>query len=313
MWLKRPGAKDASKIGKNPSERSLEEAIRNSLIIIDKNSGPTSHQVGSWLREILGVKKAGHMGTLDPAVTGVLPVAIENATKAMPMLIGADKEYVGIMHVHKEFEEGNLRKTIEEFIGKINQLPPKKSAVARRMREREIFFFNILEISGNDVVFHTKTEAGTYIRKLVHDIGQKMGTGAHMAELRRVKAGKFSEKDSHSLVEVKDAYEFAKQGNEEKLRSILISIEDAVPEEMKVVVKDSAIPPISHGSPLYVSGIISARKEIERGDMVSMMSGRGEIVGIGVAKLTGEEMMKRKKGEAVKTDRVMISTMNKDF
>ncbi|MDI6798817.1 MAG: LAGLIDADG family homing endonuclease [Candidatus Aenigmarchaeota archaeon] len=99
-------------------------------------------------------------------MTGVLPVALENATKAMPVLMGLDKEYVGVMHLHKEVPEEILREAISKFIGRIEQLPPVKAAVARRVREREVYFFDILEIEGKDVLFKIGCEAGTYVRKL---------------------------------------------------------------------------------------------------------------------------------------------------
>ncbi|MEM5836736.1 MAG: RNA-guided pseudouridylation complex pseudouridine synthase subunit Cbf5, partial [Candidatus Aenigmatarchaeota archaeon] len=225
MWLIKSEEDTNPAYGKKPEERTIEELIKSCVIIVDKHAGPTSHQVTAWIKEIFGVKKAGHAGTLDPAVTGVLPVALENATKVMPVLMGLEKEYVGVMHLHKEVDENLLRQTVLKFVGKIVQIPPVKSAVARRPREREIKFFDILEIEGKDVLFRIGCEAGTYVRKVTHDIGQKLGVGAHMTELRRIRAGNFTEDQSHSLVEIKDAYEFWKEGKEEFLRKILIPVE----------------------------------------------------------------------------------------
>ncbi len=292
--------------GKSPEKRSLEESIKNSVIIVDKNSGPTSHQVSAWVKEIFGLKKTGHAGTLDPGVTGVLPVALENSVKAMPVLMGLKKEYVGVMHLHKQVDEKILRDAVKEFVGKIMQCPPKRSAVARVEREREIYFFDIIEIEGNDVLFHTGTEAGTYIRKLVHDIGQKLGVGANMSELRRVKAGNFSEENSHSLLEIKDAYEFSKYGDESKLKKILIPIERAIPDTKKIFVKDSSINAIANGAPVFVGGISKIERGIVRGETVAVFSLKEEIICIGIAKMTSDEMMSRKTGVAVRTDRVFI-------
>jgi len=273
---------------------------------LDKHPGPTSHQVTAWVKDIFGVKKCGHAGTLDPAVTGVLPIALENATKAMPVLMGLDKEYVGVMHLHKEVPEELLRETITRFIGKIIQIPPVKSAVTRRAREREIKFFDILEIDGKDVLFKVGCEAGTYVRKLVHDIGQELKVGAHMSELRRTKAGNFTEEQSHSLVSVKDAYEVWKEGNEKPLREILIPVEFAILHTKRIFVKDSAIDAICHGAPVFVSGICRIQKEIVRGETVAVYSLKEELVALGIAKMTSEEMVKRKAGAAVRTDRVFM-------
>lgn len=306
MWLVRSSEETDSQFGKRPEDRTLEEAIKNSVIIIDKHSGPTSYQISQWVKEIFSLNKTGHTGTLDPAVTGVLPVALENSVKAMPILSGVDKEYIGIMHVHADVNEEKLRETISKFIGKIKQTPPKKSAVARREREREIYFFDIVEIEGRDVLFRTGVQAGTYIRKLIHDLGQALETGAHMSELRRTRVGIFTEDQAHSLLEIKDAYELAKEGKEEQLRKLLIPIEYAIMNTKKIFVKDSAVDTITHGSPVFVGGITRIQEEIEAGETVAVYTQKDELVCIGIAKMSSEEMFKRKRGIAIRTDRVFM-------
>ncbi len=309
MWYIREEEEPDERFGKRPEDRTIEEAINNSVIIVDKNAGPTSHQVTAWIRELFKVKKAGHAGTLDPKVTGVLPVALGNAVKAMPVLMGLDKEYVGIMHLHKDVDLEVLRKAIaEKFVGEIIQIPPKKSAVARRPRKRKIYFFDLLEKEGRDVLFHVKCQAGTYIRKLVWDLGKYLGIGAHMTELRRIKVGDFDEEKSHSLVEIRDAYEFWKEnGDESLLRKILIPVEYAIDHVKKVFVKDSAIHNIANGAPVYVGGIVRIQKGIIPGETVAIFSLKNELVALGIAKMSSEDMLKRKRGLAIRTDRVFIS------
>jgi H/ACA ribonucleoprotein complex subunit 4 len=236
----------------------------------------------------------------------VLPVALENATKAMPVLMGLEKEYVGVMYLHKEVPEELLRETVSKFIGKIIQVPPVKSAVARRPREREVKFFDILEIEGKDVLFKVGCEAGTYVRKLTHDLGEKLGIGAHMTELRRTRAGNFTEDQAHSLVEIKDAYEFWKEGDEKPLRKILIPVEHAILHVKKVFVKDSAIDSICHGSPVFVSGINRIQEGIVKGEIIAIYSLKEELVALGIAKMTSKEMYEKKKGLAIRTDRVFM-------
>ncbi|MEK6910057.1 MAG: RNA-guided pseudouridylation complex pseudouridine synthase subunit Cbf5, partial [Candidatus Aenigmatarchaeota archaeon] len=274
MWLIKSEEDTDPNYGKSPKERTIEELIKTSAIICDKHSGPTSHQVTAWVRDIFNVKTCGHSGTLDPSVTGVLPIALENATKVMPVLTGLDKEYVGVMHLHKEVPEDLLRNVIvEKFIGKIKQRPPVKSAVARVEREREIYFFDILEMDGKDVLFKVGCQAGTYIRVLCHQIGQTLKVGAHMAQLRRTKVGNFTEDDTHSLVEIRDAYEFWKDNKDEtNLRKILIPVEYATMHAKRVFVKDSAVDAISNGSPLYPNGITRIQKDIIRGETVAIMT-----------------------------------------
>lgn len=306
MWLIKSEEETDPSYGKRPTDRTIEEQIPNSLVIVDKHSGPTSQQVVIWTKEIFGVKKAGHSGTLDPRVTGVLPIALGNAVKAMPALMGLDKEYVGVMHLHKEVPEEILREGITKFIGKIKQLPPVKSAVARKLREREVYFFDILEMEGKDILFKIGCQAGTYVRKICHDLGVKLGVGAHLSELRRTRVGDFTEEQSRSLLGIKDAYELWKEGDESKLRKILIPVEHAILHVKRVFVKDSAIDSICHGSPVYASGLARIQEQIEKGELAAVYSLKEELVALGFSKMTSKEMFDRTKGVAIRTDRVFM-------
>ncbi len=307
MWLIKSEEETDPNFGKSPQERTIEELIKSCVIIVDKHAGPTSHQVSAWMRDIFNIKSSGHSGTLDPGVTGVLPVALEDATKVMSVLTGLNKEYVGVMHLHKEVPEDILKDTVLKFIGKIKQLPPKKSAVARVEREREIHYFDILEIDGKDVLFKVGCEAGTYIRKLCHDIGKALNSGAHMAELRRTKVGDFTEEQSHSLVELRDAFEFWKENKDETLlRKFLIPVEYATSHVKRVFVKDSAVDAVCNGSPLYPKGITRIQEGIIRGETIAIMTLKEELVALGISKMDSEEMMNRKNGTAVRVDRVLM-------
>jgi H/ACA ribonucleoprotein complex subunit 4 len=307
MWLIKAEEETDPNYGKSPEARSVEELINTAVIILDKHAGPTSHQITKWVKEIFQVAKAGHAGTLDPAVTGVLPVALGNAVKAMPVLGGLDKEYVGVMHLHHDVDIETLRKVIaEKFVGKIVQVPPVKSAVARRPRERSVYFFDVLEKEGQDVLFRVGCQAGVYIRKLCSDLGKALGVGAHMKELRRTKAGNFTEDQAHSLLEVKDAYEFWKEGEEKMLRKILLPVEYAIQHVKKVFVKDSAIYSICNGAPVYPKGLVRVQEGIVRGETVAVYSLKEELVALGIAKLSSEEMIKAKRGTAIRTDRVFM-------
>jgi tRNA U55 pseudouridine synthase TruB len=117
----------------------------------------------------------------------------------MPVLAGLDKTYEGVMKIHSEFTRPGLEKAIKGHTGRITQIPPKRSAVARRERIRNVLSLEILSIRGQSVSFRTTTQAGTYIRKLSHDIGQSMGQGAHMASLRRIGIGPFKIEEAVSM------------------------------------------------------------------------------------------------------------------
>ncbi|MCS7105915.1 MAG: RNA-guided pseudouridylation complex pseudouridine synthase subunit Cbf5 [Candidatus Aenigmarchaeota archaeon] len=238
-------------------------------------------------------------------MTGVLPVALDNATKAMSVLLGLDKEYIGVMHLHKQISEEILREEVKKFVGKIVQVPPVRSAVARKPREKNIYFFDILEIEGKDVLFKVGCQAGVYVRKLVSDLGLRIG-GAHLTELRRTKAGNFTEDQAHSLTEIKDAYEFWKEGRENFLKEILIPVEYAVLHLKRVFVKDSAVDSICHGAPVFCSGLTRIQEGIEKNEIVAVYTLKEELVALGKAVLSSKEMFERKKGIAIKTDKVFM-------
>src|SRR3989338_4111461 len=241
----------STKYGRDPAQRSVEELINCGIVNINKPKGPTSHEISAYVQKILGLQKAGHAGTLDPAVTGVLPVAVGKATKVTQHLLGSGKEYVAIMHIHKPVTEQQLRAVIAQFIGKINQLPPKKSAVKRQLRERKIHYIDILEIKEKDVLIKCGVQAGTYIRKLIHDIGATLGCGAHMAELVRTKAAGFTDSEMWSLQDLTDAYHYyTSEKNETFIRKVLLPAEHAVRHLKKVWVIDSAVNSLCHGARL---------------------------------------------------------------
>jgi len=292
--------------GSSPSTRTIAEHIRNGIIILDKSPGPTCNQIDAWVKQIIGIDKCSHGGTLDPRVSGVLVIALENSTKLMPILLASPKEYVALMHVHKEVPEKQLRLVLNEFVGKIKQIPPQKAAVARRERMREIYFLEVLEISGRDVIFRVGCEAGTYIRKLIDDIGKRLGTGAHMQELRRVRSGPFKEERVVKLSDLVDAAAALKEGDESKMREIILPLEVVADAMKSIVIKSTAIQNILNGAPLGVGGLARIQTDIEKGDWVAILSPTGEMVAFGKALMSGDNMSKTDRGMAVKTDRVIM-------
>lgn len=305
--LIRKEAETDYKYGCVPLERKTAEIINYGIANIDKPKGPTSHQVSDYVQKILHINRSGHGGTLDPAVSGVLPVALGKGTRIVQALLTAGKEYVAIMHLHKDVEEKKLRETIEKhFIGKIMQMPPLKSSVKRQLRQRTVYYLEILEIDGKEILFKAGTEAGTYIRKLIHDIGQKLKVGAHMAELRRTKAGPFEESTLFTLQELTDAFYFWKEENNEKfLRKVIQPVENGVKHLPKVWVFDTTVESLCHGIDLKVPGISKLNDIINEEDIVAIMSLKDELVALGSAKISSEEMLSDK-GVAVKTQKVFM-------
>ena len=294
------------KFGCKPEERKTEEIIRYGIINLDKPSGPTSHQTTAYLRDILRLRKAGHSGTLDPKVTGVLPIGLDRATKVMHLLLTAGKEYVAVMHIHKELSYDEIESGLNSFIGTITQLPPVKSAVKRAYRKRNVYYIKILEVDGRDVLFKVGVQAGTYIRKLIHDFGVRMKTGANMTALRRTKVGPLKEDTLFTLQDVKDAfYYYTEENNDYFIRKIIQPIENAVSHMPKVWVLDSAVDTLCHGADLNVPGIAKVNSRINKNDLVAVMTLKNELVCYGTAMLTSKEML-GKKGFAVKTEKVFM-------
>lgn len=305
--LVRKEAETSPKFGSEPDKRSAEDLIRYGIVNIDKPRGPTSHQVSAYVKQILGLDKSGHSGTLDPNVTGSLPVALARATKITHGLLTAGKEYVAIMHLHKDYEEYDIHEACASFVGKIKQMPPIKSSVKRRERYRRIYYLDIIEIDGRDVLFRVGCEAGTYIRKLCHDIGQKMGSGAHMAELRRTKAGPFNESTFATLQELKDAYWIYKNKNDEKeLRRCIQPMENAVAHLPKIWILDTTVDSLCHGAQLKVPGIAKLESGIEPENQVAIMTLKNELVAIAIARMASKDMAGKDKGIAAKSERVFM-------
>lgn len=319
--LIRKEARTDTKFGKKPEERTTAEMINYGIVNIDKPRGPTSHQVSAYVQKILSINKSGHSGTLDPNVTGVLPIALGDATKVVQALLTAGKEYVGVMHLHKEVSREEIDRTVKKFIGKIRQLPPIKSSVKREWRFRKVYYFEILEMSedNKDVLFKLGCQAGTYVRKICHDFGQELkdgktglSVGAHMSELRRTKAGPFKEgsKDEDSslctLQELADAFHYYKEGNDKYLRKLILPVECGVRHLPKVWVQDTTVNSICHGAQLKVPGISKVETDIQIDEPVAIMTLKDEIIAFGEAKMTSIEMIKEKRGIAVRIKRVFM-------
>jgi len=268
-------------IEKLKSEKSIQELLEFGIVNIDKPSGKTSFDVSDFVRKTLnlfGVRKTSHFGTLDPKVTGVLPIALNRACKLTGFFIGQDKEYVGIMRIHAEATVEEIKKAIKEkFSGRILQMPPVKSRVKRQEREREIKKFELLEKDGKDILFHTIVQGGTYIRKLLSDLGDYMGIGAHMLELRRTRACIFKEDDENypsvNLFDFEKAVTEFNNGNETPLRKIIIPAEIVSEIYSAVKIKKTSLKNLLTGKPILFSDL-KVKKEVkfEKNKIISVFS-----------------------------------------
>jgi H/ACA ribonucleoprotein complex subunit 4 len=295
--------------GHKPSERPATEYIRYGVINLDKPAGPTSHEVAAWTKKIMHLTRIGHGGTLDPKVTGVLPVTLEDSTKIVQALLHSGKEYVCVMKLHGDAEEERVRNVLKEFEDLIYQRPPLRASVKRQLRTRRVYYIDFLEKNGRNVLFKVGCEGGTYIRKLCYDIGEILGVGAHMQELRRTRAGPFVE-NSNDRVTLHDvAYWFAEweeKKDEKILRKIIQPMEAALALIPKIAVRDSAVDAVCHGANLTAPGILSVETGIEKDSILAVFTLKGEAVALAKALVSTEEILNLRHGTVATLERVVM-------
>lgn len=281
----------------------------DAFIVIDKPKGPTSHQIDYWVREITGEKKVGHIGTLDPNVTGVLVMALGKAVKLIDLVHEYGKEYVFVMRVHADLTEDRIRDVAALFTGEVYQIPPMRSAVARNLRSRRIYSLEIMEISGRNVLMKMRCDSGTYVRTLCTDMGYALGCGAQMSELRRISTGPFTEDHMITMQDLSDAVKLSQNGNGSILNRVVFQPDFIFRDTPKIIVKKSALKTISHGSDLFPGGIKALIGKPERGDRVCVLTEDNELVG------TGKMLVSYKDINVLKVmdfDRILIEPQRED-
>jgi H/ACA ribonucleoprotein complex subunit 4 len=294
--------------GCKPAERAINYYIRFGVINLDKPAGPSSHEVTAWVKRLLSLSHAGHGGTLDPKVTGVLPVTLEEATKTVQALLVSGKEYVCVMRLHDTVSKQKVQAVLDEFTGEIYQRPPVRSSVKRRIRTRKIYRITFAEMAEKNVLFHVACEAGTYIRKLCFDIGEVLGVGAHMQELRRTRAGPFTEATNmvtlHDIAYLQAKWQETK--DEAYVRRFIQPMEKILDIVPKIIIRDSAVGALCHGANLAAPGVLSLETGIQVNDTVAVMTQKGEAVALAQALTSTQDTLKLSHGLVAKTERVLM-------
>ena len=212
------------------------------------------------------------------------------------------------MKLHSQVPEDRVKKVLEEFQGTLYQRPPVRSSVKRQLRTRTIYYNDFLEMEERNVLFKVGCEAGTYIRKLCYDIGEVLGSGAHMQELRRTRVGPFTEDES--LVTLHDISYLFSQWQETKdekfLRKFIYPMEKALGLMPKIHVRDSAVDALCHGAHLTAPGVLSLDSGIKIGDAVAVFTQKGEAITLSEATVSSERMLKMDHGFVAKTQRVLM-------
>ncbi|MEM4703350.1 MAG: hypothetical protein QXP53_02610 [Candidatus Pacearchaeota archaeon] len=259
------------------------------FVILDKPAGLTSHDCCEKVKQIVKAGKAGHAGTLDKNVTGVLMIAINNACKLMPLFERLNKTYEGTTHLHKDVSEKILKQKIKKFLGKIKQKPPRRSRVLRVEREREIYEFRILKKQGKDFSFIVKCEAGTYIRKLIDDLGKEL-YGAHLTQLRRIEQGPFKIKEAVKLEKI----------NEKSIKSIEKTIKRL--KLPSILLNKKSLEKLKQGKFLQASEF-KTKGSFEKAQLLPCFCNK-KLVAL-VKPFFGSEEIKKQKGYVLKPERII--------
>ena len=252
----------------------------NGILVLDKPAGCTSNAALQKVRKLFSARKAGHTGSLDPQATGVLPLCFGYATRISSFLLEADKAYravcrLGVTTTTADacgevlsekpvpgFSSGELESILCAFRGTGTQVPPMHSALRHKGQrlyklarkgievqrtERTITIYELVLENrvANDLELYVSCSKGTYIRTLAEDIGKKLGCGAHLAALRRLKAGPFADSDMVSMEEIEGA-------DMSQRVSMLLPVDSALLCYPKVVLNDTLKKLICHGNPVLV-------------------------------------------------------------
>ena len=274
----------------------------NGVVIIDKPQGLTSHDVVNRVRRILGQRSVGHLGTLDPSATGVLPIVVGNFTRLAQFYAQSEKKYEGVIrfgfstttydadgeavglvqHVVLQAEE--VHALAEKFRGVLQQTPPpfsakkiagvpayrlarKREIVALKPVEVEIKEFSILNVEGDRAGFRAHVSSGTYLRSIAHEMGERLGCGAHLAELRRTAVAEFAVEESHTLDELDLA---ARQG----------TVEEIMVHPRKLLPLMPCVTATEENVALIRTGRAVNLPELSRAPKVKVLYGQRELVAI---------------------------------
>jgi tRNA pseudouridine55 synthase len=308
------------------------------IVVIDKPAGCTSHDVVSEVKKILGAKKAGHTGTLDPLATGVLPVCVNEATKLAPFLSAENKTYLATMLLgvrtdtqdtegkvtersDKVVSETDIREALSRMVGKIKQVPPAYSALKHKgkplykyaragefpeipPREVEVFSLNVRDISFPYVTFDISCSKGTYIRTVCYDVGNALGCGACLSGLRRLRSGFFTEDMAVPLEKGASAEK------KKELLSKMLPMAQSLPTFAAIEVSESLADKLRAG---FQPDAEMMRQNVlpflAAGDMIKFINPNGQLVAVAEMQVSADVMTRQDgKAQAARMLRIFNST-----
>jgi tRNA pseudouridine55 synthase len=272
----------------------------DAVMVVDKPAGWTSHDVVAKLRRVLGERSIGHLGTLDPMATGVLPLVAGRMTRLAQFYRSSEKSYEGTIRLGVSTdtydadgepvgEPREVQVTLEEvvaaaahFLGPIAQVPPpfsakkiqgipaykfarKKKAVSIQPVEVEVKDFTISSWDEGLVQFRCRVSSGTYVRSLAHELGQMLGTGGHLASLRRTAVAEFTIEQSHTIEAIAEAV------SEARLEELLVHPRRVLPHIPSVTTNEDGIAKIRHGRAVNLP-------EMSRSPWVKVFAGQADLI-----------------------------------
>ena len=229
-------------------------------------------------------------------------------TRIIGTVMHSSKEYMCVMQLHRPVDEDRLREALKMFVGEIYQRPPLRSSVKRQLRTRKIYEIELIEYDGRYALLRVDCEAGTYMRKLCWDVGLVLGVGAHMRELRRIRTGPFHE--DKVLTRMHDLamalIRLREEGKDDLIRKYVLPGEFSICHIPKVILRDTAVESVIHGAQLAAPGVAAVEEGFSRGDLVAMLTLKGELVGLGKAEMSWNEVLEAERGVAVKPQRIVM-------
>ena len=299
------------KFGSVPSDRSLDELLSSGILLVKKPRGPTSHQLTAWIRNILGITKIGHGGTLDPMATGLLTILCGRATRLTDIILKGDKRYISIIRFGRDIDSIELKELLNSLVGEIYNVPPKESAVKVQVRTRTITSLSLLDFDSSSRIAAVEIScvAGTYIRTLTRDIGLLLNTSCEMLELHRDRTSIFDESMACDMHQLADAIFLWKEHNDERsLRKLLTPVETILTKIPSIMIKDGAVAAMTHGAPLARPGVVNASSGISSGSLVVISSMKGEAVAVANTSVDIDEVLNMTKGQVAVAKSVLMPT-----
>jgi H/ACA ribonucleoprotein complex subunit 4 len=292
-----------------PDDRSLNQLLASGFILLDKPAGPTSHQLAAWARDLLGLDRLGHGGTLDPFATGVLPLMAGRCMKITNKILKHRKSYIAVFRFKTVPDEEELASTMATLSGRIYNVPPEVSAVKVQVRTRTVHAFEHLDQDGKDMVARITCDAGTYIRTMARDMGLMLNTPVELKELRRETSGRFGLEHCVTMDQLADAVWLWKEcGQEDALKAMVHPTEKLLVDAPRCQIKDSAVAALAHGAPLLRPGLVSMPDGVKKGRELLVTSMKGEAVGYVKLKADAQDVIAMVDGEVARPSMVLMDT-----